>query len=148
MTASSSVDRATQPLMNRIGAEFVRYFACSVLALGADFGLFSLGLQLGLGYPLAAAVGFIAGLWVAYVLSIRFVFRTRVVADERVEFMVFACIGVLGLLLTEVLLWLLVARLGLLPLVAKLATACVVFCCNFGARKAALFTRHGKAVLA
>jgi putative flippase GtrA len=148
MTASSFVDAEPLRPKWRIVGEFARYFACSAVALGTDFALFGLGLRLGFGYPVAAAAGFIVGLWLAYRLSIRFVFRARAVADERVEFVVFAGIGLLGLLLTELLLWLLVAQTGLSPMPAKLASAGAVFCFNFLARKYVLFTRHGRAAIA
>ncbi|HEY8361223.1 MAG TPA: GtrA family protein [Ramlibacter sp.] len=125
----------------RLVREFVRYFGCSAVALGVDAGLFALGLRLGIAYPLAAAVGFIAGLWVAYTLSVRFVFGERRLRDERAEFVVFAAVGVCGLLLTELLLWALVGHAQWHPGYAKLATAGAVFCFNFGARKALLFTK-------
>jgi putative flippase GtrA len=124
----------------RNGAEFARYFACSAAALTADFALYSLGLSLGLGYPVAAVGGFVAGLWLAYFLSVRFVFRERVLSDGLAEFIVFAAIGIFGLLLTEALLWVLVDRSGLHPLAAKLVTAGAVFITNFALRKGILFT--------
>ncbi|QJW85638.1 GtrA family protein [Ramlibacter terrae] len=125
----------------RIGREFVRYFGCSAVALGADGGLFGLGLYLGVPYPVAAAIGFIAGLWVAYTLSVRFVFGERRLQDQRAEFFIFASVGVGGLLLTELFLWLLVDHAHWHPGFAKVATAGAVFCFNFGARKALLFTK-------
>lgn len=128
------------------GREFMRYFGCSLAALCTDFTVFSSGLRFGLGYGLAAGIGFIGGLWVAYALSIRFVFATRTLDDERVEFLVFAGIGLLGLLMTEALLWMLVSGAGWSPLWAKLPTAGLVFLFNFGARKALLFTRRQKVV--
>lgn len=151
MTASSFVDIEIAPALppkRGIAGEFMRYFGCSAVALGTDFGLYSLGLRLGLSYPVAAVVGFVVGLWVAYQLSVRFAFQTRAVANERMEFVIFAGIGVLGLLLTEALLWVFVSRGGLSPMLAKIATAGLVFVFNFGTRKALLFTRHGRAVVA
>ncbi|MGV3571594.1 MAG: GtrA family protein [Ramlibacter sp.] len=127
--------------LGRVGREFVRYFGCSAVALAVDGGLFALGLYLGLSYPVAAAIGFIAGLWVAYTLSVRFVFGERRLQDQRAEFVVFALVGVCGLLLTELFLWLLIGQAHWHPGFAKLATAGAVFCFNFGARKALLFTK-------
>jgi putative flippase GtrA len=141
MTASSFASLDTAPLARRTAGEFARYFACSAIALAADFGLYSLGLVLGLGYPVAAVFGFTAGLWIAYVLSIRFVFRERTLSNGLGEFTIFAAIGVFGLLLTEALLWLLVSRAGLHPLAAKLVTAGAVFITNFALRKGILFTQ-------
>jgi putative flippase GtrA len=144
MTASSSVDADLRPVLaaRSKASEFARYFGCSAAALAADFGLFTLGLRLGWGYPVAALLGFTAGLWIAYSLSVRLVFRARAVADARLEFMLFALIGILGLLLTEALLWLFISRLGVPPLLAKLCTAGAVFITNFALRKGILFTER------
>ena len=124
----------------RLAREFARYFACSALALAVDAGLFGAGLRLGLAYPVAAAIGFIAGLAVAYTLSVRVVFRERRLKDARAEFVVFSCIGLGGLVITEILLWALMGQAAWHPASAKLVTAGFVFCFNFGARKVLLFT--------
>jgi len=119
--------------------ELARYFIASAIALGVDTGLYALGLRIGLGYPLAAIAGFLAGLAVAYLVSIRWAFRTRRLGDARVEFLVFAVIGVLGLLVTESLLWLQIDLLAVGAVPAKLGASCGVFLFNFGARKLVLF---------
>lgn len=148
MTASTFVDVVPAPAKAGIGLEFLAYFGCSFVALSTDYALLAAGLQLGVDYRAAAAVGFLGGLLVAYFLSVRFVFRTRAVADPRAEFMIFAVIGLLGLMITELLMWLLVSSFGLPAVQAKLPTAGFVFLFNFGARKALLFTRHPSASLA
>lgn len=131
------------PSRRPLGREFGAYLACSAAALAIDTALFRGLLALGLGYPLAAVAGFIAGLATSYGLSVRLVFRVRAVADRRLEFLLFAGVGVVGLVLTELLLWLLMGHLGIAAVPAKLATAGVVFVFNFTARKLALFTRPG-----
>lgn len=121
------------------------YFGCSFVALSTDYALLAAGLHLGMDYRAAAAAGFLGGLLVAYRLSVRFVFRTRTVADPRTEFMIFSAIGLMGLMITELLMWLLVSRAGLPAVQAKLPTAGFVFLFNFGARKVLLFTRRPSA---
>lgn len=145
MTASTFAEldaarRKAVPAPRRVAREFILYFGCSLLALAADFGLYATGIRMGINYPLAAAIGFSAGLWLAYTLSVRYVFIKRRLSSEGAEFMVFAGIGLLGLLLTEALLWLMVGRGGIGPLPAKVAAAGIVFGFNFGARKALLFS--------
>lgn len=125
--------------------ELARYFAASALAFAVDLGLYRLVLGLGAGYAVAACVGFVAGLAVAYGLSVRWAFRVRGLRDARAEFVVFALVGVAGLLLTEVLLWLQIDLLGVHRVVARVLAAGVVFLFNFGLRKALLFTRRGVA---
>jgi len=147
MTAPSCVDaaaiepaEATRRVAVGTGLiELARYFLASAVALGVDTGLYALGLRLGMAYPVAAILGFLGGLAVAYAISVRWAFRSRRMRDARLEFIVFAAIGVLGLLLTESLLWLQIDILAVAPVPAKLAAACGVFLFNFGARKLVLF---------
>ncbi len=126
--------------------EFLLYFAASAAALALDTATFSLGLRLGLPLAVAAGLGFSLGLVLVYTLSTRHVFAQHRLADRRGEFALFALIGVAGLLLTEALLWLLVQRLGMAPLAAKLTTACGVFLFNFALRKSLLFTARRAAL--
>jgi putative flippase GtrA len=127
-----------QPLV----LEFIRYALCSLLALGVDMGLLLLLHHVaGLHYLLAAAVGFMAGLFVAYALSVRFAFSQRRVADARSEFILFASVGLLGLALTQILLHAFVDGTGMAVAPAKIVTAGFVFLFNFGARKVLLFTQ-------
>ena len=147
MTAPSYADRSgTQAVALRDDrvtrqtlVELARYFVASAIALGVDTGLYALGLRLHLGYPLAAVVGFLGGLAAAYLISVRWAFRTRRLGNARLEFVVFAAIGVLGLLLTEALLWVQIDVLAFGALPAKLVASCGVFFFNFGVRKLVLF---------
>lgn len=120
--------------------ELLLYFAASAAALALDTAAFTVSLRLGLQLPIAACLGFTLGLLLIYVLSTRHVFAEHRMADRRGEFALFALIGVAGLLLTEVLLWLLVRQLGVTPVAAKLTSACAVFVFNFALRKTLLFT--------
>ena len=142
MTAASSVEAL--PALERTSpiVEFVRYFACSALALGVDSGLYWLGLRAGLDYRVAALIGFAAGLTTSYVLSVRWAFSRRSVSNARVEFLLFAAIGVGGWLLTEALLWVQVDGFGFGAMAAKAPAAMTVFVFNFTLRKLFLFTQH------
>ncbi|MGM9481937.1 GtrA family protein [Roseateles sp. NT4] len=115
------------------------YAAGSALALALDTGSLMLALRAGLPLALAASIGFLAGMALIYLISIRFAFHTRRLESTKQELLLFVLIGLAGLVLTTVLLSLFV-RLGMPVLLAKGGTACVVFCFNFTLRKQLLFT--------
>ncbi len=121
--------------------QFLRYLVVGGFAFGVDFGtLWLLTAGAGVHYLLSAAMAFLLGLAVNYTLSVIWVFPRHRIQDRRREFLVFAAIGVLGLGLNELGLWLLTGRLGLDYRVAKLLTTGVVFAWNFIARKILLFS--------
>lgn len=123
----------------RAARELAGYLVCSVLALLLDTAVYAGALALSCPLAGAAALGFVAGVSCAYLCSVRFVFRVRRLQDRSSEFAAFVAVGLAGLLLTEALLWLLVLRLHVAPITAKLITAGLVFFFNFGVRKALLF---------
>lgn len=121
--------------------DLTRYFAASLLALAADVGTLSSCLRL-LHFSLAwsATMGFVAGATVAYILSIRWVFKARAFGNAPVfEFLTFVGIGIAGLGITQLVLWIGVTKFGLLAEAVKLAAAVVTFIFNYIARKTLLF---------
>ncbi|MBO9514406.1 MAG: GtrA family protein [Variovorax sp.] len=119
-----------------------RYFAASVLALAADVGGFSFAMRiLEWTWPVAATLGFLLGACVAYAMSVAWVFKKRALRDHPlVELIVFVAIGVLGLGVTQVVLWAGIEHLGLPAEAAKMVAAGCTFASNYAARKAVLFS--------
>lgn len=126
----------------RIAAgEGARYLVVSALALSVDFGAYVALIRLaGVHYLLAAPIGFVLGLAVSYTLSVGWVFRNRRLADPRMEFLIFAVLGIGGVALNQLIIYCGVESLGLSYEAAKIASASVVFCFNFVSRKLLLFT--------
>ena len=119
--------------------ELFLYGLASALALGLDWGLLLLLTKLGVNYLVASATGFVSGMAITYALSVSVVFRHRVVADRRREFVGFIGVGLAGLVLTQGLMALWVEALRTPPGLAKIPTAGLVFIFNFAVRKALLF---------
>jgi putative flippase GtrA len=126
----------------RVVLEAIRYFAASAVALATDFFSY-LGLIrfVGVNYLIAAGIGFLLGLVVIYFLSIRLVFRDRAMTDPVTEFLVFGAIGVAGLALNWLVLYIAVDKLSYGYGLSKLISAVLVFCFNFTLRKFALFNK-------
>lgn len=121
--------------------DLARYFLASLLALGADLATLSACLRLfHLSLAWSATAGFIVGAVVAYLISIRWVFRRRAFGNAPAfEFLSFVAIGVAGLGITQLVLWLGVTELGLLPEAVKLGAAGITFAFNYLVRKTFLF---------
>lgn len=123
-----------------VGGEAVRYFAASLAALLLDAGLLFVGARaLGLAIWLAGALAYGAGLVLIYQLSIRWVFANRTSRDGCSEFMVFAMLGILGLVLNSATLFA-ATSLGLALPLAKAVSATIGFVANFVSRKLLLFS--------
>ena len=124
-----------------IADESARYFAASALALGIDFGVYAGLIRLAdVPYLIAAPIGFALGLATIYALSVRWVFAHRRFADGRIEFALFALIGIVGMVLNQFVLYAAVEWLSISYELAKLVSAGTVFCFNFASRKLLLFT--------
>lgn len=124
-----------------------RYFIASLLALAADIASLSACLRLlHLSLAWSASIGFALGAIVAYVLSIRWVFRDRAYGNApALEFATFVGIGIAGLGLTQLVLWAGTSVLHLLPEAVKLAAAGLTFVFNYVVRKSLLFVSARRA---
>ncbi len=122
--------------------QLIRYTFVGGFAFIVDFGtLFLLTEYLNLHYLVSAAIAFILGLVTNYFLSIGWVFTRHTVSDKRIEFIVFALIGLVGLGLNELFLWLFTDLAGMYYLISKILTAVLVYLWNFFVRKLILFNK-------
>jgi putative flippase GtrA len=134
---------ARSAVLRSVLGEGTRYVTASAVALAVDFSIYAGLVRLAsVGYLVAAPVGFALGLATIYLLSVRWVFGARRMADARLEFAVFASIGLAGMALNQLVIYVGVEAWALSYESAKLVSAGVVFCFNFALRKLLLFTRY------
>ena len=125
---------------DRLLVQFVRYFFVGGFAFVVDFGLlYILTEYAGLHYLLSATLSFISGLLVNYVISCIWVFSNSKFKNRLVEFLFFAAIGVVGLLLNDALIWLFTDCIGTHYMFSKIVAAAMVYLWNFFARKYLVF---------
>lgn len=126
--------------------EAIGYTAASGCAFLLDIGiLWVLVHYLSWWYLAAAMTSFLSGVLFAYALSVKFVFKQRRLNDRRAEFMGFAAIGTLGLVVNATVMFLAVKYLGLYYLVAKCVAAGFTLICNFVSRRQLLFVLNSSA---
>ena len=144
MTAASLHDagrlRVGRHRLPRVLADLLGYGFVSVVALACDYGLLVALSAAGLHYLVAGTLSFTAGMVVAYALSVRFVFARRRALTREAEAAGFFAVGLIGLLLTQALLYVFVSHLGLGVDVAKVPTTVIVFAFNFLCRRGLVFT--------
>lgn len=117
--------------------QFFRYVFVGGIAFVADAGVLWL-CSLKLHYLVSAAAGFIFGLFVNFLLSKFFIF-TEKKNSISMEFLVYAVIGAIGLLFTELLMYLFTDVMGVYFMLSKVITAVLVLIWNFIARKIILY---------
>ncbi len=126
---------------DNILVQLIRYVFVGAAAFVADAGaLWLVSDLLHIHYLIAAAVAFIFGLFVNYVLSKLFVFKQQKESKVK-EFIAYGIIGVIGLGLTEVLMFLFTEAAGIHYMLSKVISAVIVLMWNFAARKFILYRR-------
>ncbi|HUZ46135.1 MAG TPA: GtrA family protein [Terriglobia bacterium] len=123
-----------------VRGEFARYVVVGGIAFICDAGtLYSVTQFLKVNYLISAPIGFLVGTLVNYTLSRTWVFERRTLKSRSAELTIFTLIGLVGLGLNELILWLFQSKLGIYYMFAKGVSGGVVLVWNFGARKLVLF---------
>jgi len=125
--------------------QMFRYVFVGGTAFVADAGTLWGLTVLGVNDYVAAAIAFVIGLVVNFLLSKTLVFNKE---NARVkgfaEFLSYAIIGVIGLGLTELLLYIGLEWLRVHVMAAKIVAAALVLVWNFAARKLLLYSHSDK----
>ena len=122
--------------MNELLKQIVKFGVVGTICFGIDYGLMILLTEVGgLDYMISSGISFSVSVVVNYLLSMRFVFRPREAGGRTKEFSVFVMLSVTGLLLTEILMWVNVEKLGLHYMFSKIAVTVIVMGYNFVTKK-------------
>ncbi len=121
---------------NNLLTQLFRYVFVGGIAFVVDFGLlFVLTEYLHLYYIVSATISFIAGLLTNYLLATAWIFKNPKIKNRTGEFIAYALIGVVGLLLNNAILYLLTSIIGIYYLLSKIITAAIVMLYNFFGRR-------------
>jgi len=129
--------------------EFIRYAFVGGIATVADFTVLFLFREFLLkdgmiSLYISTALGFTAGLLVNYILSLMFVFVSAKGTNKGrkpIDIILFAVIGLIGLFLSELGMFVGVKLLGLYYLIVKSIVTLVVLIWNYLARKFLIFDK-------
>lgn len=122
--------------------QLFRYFWVGGVAFLVDFGaLFTLTDILSIHYLYSAAVAFMCGLAVNFIISILWVFPASNINNRWVEFLLFGLVGILGLGVNEAIIYLFTDVLGIHYLYSKMISTGFVFFWNFLLRRTLLYRK-------
>lgn len=120
--------------------QLFRYVFVGGFSFIVDYGLlFLLTDFFHLHYLISATISFIAGLVVNYLLSTKWIFRKSKLSNTTLEFLIYGIIGVVGLILNNILLYVFTDLLNIHYMISKLITAVIVMGWNFFGRRIILF---------
>lgn len=124
------------PSDNSASSQFVRYVIVGGIAYVFDFGfLYIFTDTLQIHYLVSATLSFLIGVVVNYTLARIFVFKTYKVKSQKIEVVSVVIISLSGLLLNNLIIWVLVNFLFLYYLLSKLLAAIVVLMWNYICRR-------------
>lgn len=141
MTKKGLVNKWIGGRSDSVKVQAFRYGVAGLTASCVDIGSLTILTEL-FGENLLllwTAIAFVLGLATTYFMSIKWVFSSRNVNNKAVELLVFLLIGLVGLGLTELLMWVFARRLEWHYLLAKIVSGTTVFIWNFTAKKLLLF---------
>ena len=116
----------------------MRYIFVGGSAAVADLLVFAVLVRyIGMHYLISAFFAYMLGLLWNYILSLMWIFESR--HRRWLEFTMVFLIALGGLFWTELLLWIFVGLMQIVPIISKIIVLWIVLLWNFGMRKVYVF---------
>ena len=120
--------------------QLIRYTFVGGFAFIVDFSLLWFLTDIcDIYYLISATISFFVGLIINFFLSKKWVFNKSKVDNKKLEFLFFALIGVVGLGLNDLFIWILTDYCSIHYLGSKIIVVFLVYLWNFCARKYLLY---------
>ena len=130
------IDKLFRDPTDNILIQLFRYVFVGGTAFAVDFFfLYFFSDICGIYYLISAIFSFIISVLVNYVMSTEWVFNQGNIENKVVEFNLFLLISTIGLVFTEILLYLFTDVIGMYYLISKIISAIIVLFWNFLARR-------------
>ena len=123
-------------LKNKLMIQLMRFAVVGGSAFAIDYGVMIFLTELfGVDYLISCGISFTVSVIYYYILSVKWVFDVGDGRDKRKEFVLFLFMSIIGLGLNQLLMWLLVEKMEIYYMMAKIMVTVVVMVYNFITRK-------------
>ena len=121
--------------------QFIKYFFASGIALFADVSiLFILTEYFNIYYIASATISFLTGIAITYIFSKLYIFTKTKISNRLNEFIIFLVIGIIGLILNNIFLYIFTEYLGVYYMFSKFFVIIITYLWNYFARKKIIFS--------
>ena len=137
------IDKLFRQRTDNIYIQMFRYIVVGGTSFVVDFFfLWFFSDVCGIYYLVSGVLSFIISVLVNYIMSTKWVFNQDNIENKVLEFNLFLAISELGLVFTEILLWLFTDVIGLYYLISKVIAAIIVMFWNFIARRIMFYGKN------
>ncbi len=136
------IDRFFKNNTNNTFIQLFRYAIVGWLAFIVDIGiLYILTEYFDVYYLFSAAIAFAIALSIDYYITIIWVFNKRTIDSRYIELLIFATIGLTGLLLNVFIIWFFTEITNIYYIFSKIISSFMIYLWNFFARKIILYNK-------
>lgn len=126
---------------NNIIVQLFRHTISGGIAFLCDFcTLYILTKYMGWSYQFATILGYIIGIFITYIFSVKWIFHQRNIKNKTLEITVFIGLNLIGLALNSLFMWMFTSLIGIYVYYSKIITTGIIFFWNFYSKKLALFS--------
>ncbi|CDM68235.1 GtrA family protein [Clostridium bornimense] len=122
--------------MKKLIDQIFKFGIIGALAFVIDYGIMILLTEVfNVNYLISSGISFTISVIFNYICSMKYVFVGRDDMSREKEFIIFVILSVIGLGINQIIMWLMVDKLGIFYAIVKLFATAVVMVWNFVTRK-------------
>ncbi len=122
--------------MKKLIEQIIKFGIVGILATIIDYaGLLIFVEVFHIHYLVSSALSFIVSLIFNYLVSMKYVFKSKDNLSRHKEFLIFVTLSIVGLLLNQLIMWITVDKLRIYYMMSKVIATAIVMIWNFVTRK-------------